>query len=97
MAYMLDGKRVTSAVTVKVFIEDAAVNFVAKHTDMSKREARKDMARVICGYGSFHDYHYLTVHEGRFQFLSGDGVALYEEGADDDHIFGHFAYSVEVR
>jgi len=97
MAYMLQGKRVISAVTVKVFIEDAAVNFVAKYTDMSKREARKEMARIICGYGSFHDYNYLTVHEGSLQLLSGDGVEIYEEGDDADHIFGYFVYSVVVQ
>jgi len=93
MAYMLHGKRVTSAVTVKVFIEDAAVNFVAKYTGMSKREARKEMARQICGSGSFHDYNYLTVHEGGLYFHNRE----FDEGSDHDHIFGYFVYSVVVQ
>jgi hypothetical protein len=97
MAYKVQGKTVTSPVTVKVFIEDAAVDFVAKHTTMGKREARKEMARTICGYGSFHDPYYLTVHEGSFYLYSSDAFDHYGEGTDDDFVFGDFVYSVEVQ
>ena len=97
MAYTLEGKTVTSPVTVKVFIEDAAVDFVARHTAMGKREARKEMARMICGYGSFHGPYALTVHEGSLHFYSSDAFDHYDEGTDDDFVFGYFEYAVEVK
>lgn len=97
MGYKVQGKTVTSPVTVKVFIEDAAVDFVAKHTTMGKREARKQLARIICGYGSFHNHNYLTVDAGRVHIYSDDAFVHYGEGTDHEFVFGDFVYSVEVQ
>lgn len=51
MAYTLDGKKVSEAVTVKIYIADSAVRFYAKYAEMGIREARRDLTLRILGRG----------------------------------------------
>ncbi len=80
-------------VTAKVYIQDEAVAFVAKHTDMGKREARKELARLICGYGSFN-WWYLGVDED-------GGIVMNSEESNSENesefYFGDFDFEVEIR
>lgn len=78
MAYTLDGKKVSEAVTVKVYIQDAAVKFYAKYAKMGIREARKDLTLLILGTGP-DGSEFLYVVYGDVQLSSFAGFMEYKD------------------
>jgi len=95
MAYTLDGERVSEAVTVKVYIQDAAVKFYAKYAKMGIREARKEITRKILGYG---DYNALELYYGYGYVSIGEDSGNNENDPDYELYDGGYNwYSVEVQ
>ena len=84
---------VSSAVSVKIFIDDAAVDFVSKYAKMDKRKARKKLAQKIIELGSL-DTFYLGV--------SGRSVVVSDREEEDDerdlyYSFGELVFRIKVK
>lgn len=100
MAYTLEGKKVSSAVTVRVYIQDDAVKFWAKHAKMGLREARREMTRKLIGNGDDNGLDLYFVHgypqidfENMGYSEDVPDFVRYDDGTD----YGVGWYSIEVK